>query len=382
MKKLIISLCLLLLMTGCWNYQELNDFAIVTGMAIDYSNNKYEVSLLIANGKKKEEKDAQITISTQTGSTIYDAIENISLATPKELYISHLSVVVISEELAKKGLNPTLDFLLREPQSQQNFYLILAKDNKAKDMLSILAPLSDYPSQNITASIKVTEQLQGKIANASFNKFVGKIIEKGINPVANSLILVGNENDGTKQEDQENSVVSAYTKLDTLGIFKGDRLMGWATKDESIGINMLLGDVDTLYLTLPCQKDKIVVSSTNYKIKNNINKDKVTVTLKATGMINEVGCSIDLEDPKTIKIYEKKAAKKMKDYAEKAIKKAKNLKTDIFGYGYQIYHKYPKYFKTIDDWDKTFSHLEINIQTEFKLNTKGILEQTIGYEEK
>lgn len=382
MKKLIISLCLLLLMTGCWNYQELNDFAIVTGMAIDYSDNKYEVSLLIANGKKKEEKDAQITISTQTGSTIYDAIENISLATPKELYISHLSVVVISEELAKKGLNPTLDFLLREPQSQQNFYLILAKDNKAKDMLSILAPLSDYPSQNITASIKVTEQLQGKIANASFNKFVGKIIEKGINPVANSLILVGNENDGTKQEDQENSVVSAYTKLDTLGIFKGDRLMGWATKDESIGINMLLGDVDTLYLTLPCQKDKIVVSSTNYKIKNNINKDKVTVTLKATGMINEVGCSIDLEDPKTIKIYEKKAAKKMKDYAEKAIKKAKNLKTDIFGYGYQIYHKYPKYFKTIDDWDKTFSHLEINIQTEFKLNTKGILEQTIGYEEK
>lgn len=382
MKRLIIPLCLLLLMTGCWNYQELNDFAIVTGMAIDYSDNKYEVSLLIANGKKKEEKDAQITVSTQTGSTIYDAIENISLATPKELYISHLSVVVISEELAKKGLNPTLDFLLREPQSQQNFYLILAKDNKAKDMLSILAPLSDYPSQNITASIKVTEQLQGKIANASFNKFVGKIIEKGINPVANSLILVGNENDGTKQEEQENSVVSAYTKLDTLGIFKGDRLMGWATKDESIGINMLLGDVDTLYLTLPCQKDKIVVSSTNYKIKNNIKKDKVTVTLKATGMINEVGCSIDLEDPETIKIYEKKAAKKMKDYAEKAIKKAKNLKTDIFGYGYQIYHKYPKYFKTIDDWDKTFSHLEINIQTEFKLNTKGILEQTIGYEEK
>ena len=34
MKKKLIIYVLLFCLTGCWNYRELNDYAIVTGMAI------------------------------------------------------------------------------------------------------------------------------------------------------------------------------------------------------------------------------------------------------------------------------------------------------------------------------------------------------------
>ena len=127
MKKIILMFTIVLLLSGCWNYRELNEYAIVTGMAIDYDQNEYEVSLLISNGKKSEESgtQAQVTVSSGKGKTIYEAIKAISLSTPKELYISHLSVIIISEKIAEKGVNPILDFLLREPQSHQNFYLIL-----------------------------------------------------------------------------------------------------------------------------------------------------------------------------------------------------------------------------------------------------------------
>lgn len=43
MKKIILSLFILML-CGCWNYNELNNYSIATGMAIDYEDNKYIVS--------------------------------------------------------------------------------------------------------------------------------------------------------------------------------------------------------------------------------------------------------------------------------------------------------------------------------------------------
>ena len=140
MKKVFVFF-LLLFLTGCWNYKELNEYAIVTGMAVDYKDNGYEVSFLIANGNKSEESEAKTSLLTGKGDTIYNAIKNISLVSPKELYISHLSVVIFSEEIARRGLLNVLDFLLRDPQSHQNFYLLLAKDTKASDILSILSPL-------------------------------------------------------------------------------------------------------------------------------------------------------------------------------------------------------------------------------------------------
>lgn len=378
MKKLITVCFVFFITTGCWNYKELNDYALVTGMAIDYQNEQYEVSLLIANGNKKEENKAQVTVSSDKGKTIYEALENISLSTPKEIYISHLSVIVISEELARKGLNPVLDLLMRETQSHQNFYIVIAKNDTAKNSLSILAPLSEYPSQNITSSIKNTEKTQGKITEANFNNFLGKILEKGIEPVANSIVLIGNEEEGTIQEKQEESVLKNYTKLDTLGIFKEDKLIDWATEEESIGINLLLNNIDSFYLTIPCNSGNILLVSNEYKIKNKIEKNKITVNMKAEGLINEVSCNIDLNNASIIKKYEKKAENMMKQYSNLAITKAKNLNSDIFGYGNQIYHKYPKYFKKIQDWNEIFPNLKIDINVDYKITNVGAAKKNIS----
>ena len=148
--------------------------------------------------------------------------------------------------------------------------------------------------------------------------------------------------------------------------------------EESTGINMLIGDVEVLYLNLPCNNDNLVITSSSYKVKNNVEKEKITVNINASGMINEVGCSVNLEDPKNIREYEQKVEEKMKEYINMAIDKAKSLKTDVFGYGNMIYKKYPNYFNSIDDWDEVFPNLKIDINVQFTLEHKGSLEQSIG----
>jgi len=224
MKKLFIFCCFFLL-TGCWNYQELNEYAIVTGMAVDIKDNKYEVSFLIANGNKSEQEQTKTSLISGEGETIYNAIKDISLSSPKELYVSHLSVVIISEEVASKGISNLLDYLLREPQSHQNFYLLISKDTNASNILSILSPLSDYPSQNIASNISNTSKLQGKISDASFNVFIQKYLNTGFEPIMNSITIIGNVKEGQSAESQDKTKQDAYTKLDTLALFNKDKFI-------------------------------------------------------------------------------------------------------------------------------------------------------------
>ena len=377
MKKILIII-LSLILTGCWNYRELNEYAIATGLAIDIKDNEYEVSLLFANGKKNKNEENQINVLSGTGNTIYEAINNIGLSTPKEIYISHLSVVIISDEVAKKGVKPILDYLLREPQSNENFYIILSKESNAKNVLSIIAPQSDFPSQNITSSIKINEELQGRITDSSFNIFVSKILEKGNNPIANSIIIIGDDEKGTKKMEQENTKVSAYTKLDKIGIFKDDKLIEWANIDESIGINMLLGNINSLYITLPCDNNKTIVKINNYKINNKVYKDKININIKSSGIVNEVGCKINLNNEKELNKIENEVKNEMRNKINDAIKIAKKLETDIFGYGNMIYKKYPNYYNKIKNWNLEFKNLNINTNIDFRIDNKGSAEQSIG----
>lgn len=380
MKKLFI-LFLLFFLTGCWNYQELNEYAIVTGMSVDLKDGKYEVSFLIANGNKTEQEQAKTSLLSGEGETIYNAIKDISLSSPKELYISHLSVVIISEGVARDGISNLLDYLLREPQSHQNFYLLVSKDTKASNILSILSPLSDYPSQNIASNISNTSKLQGKISDASFNLFMEKYLSTGFEPIMNSVIIVGDIKEGQSADSQDKTKQDAYTKLDTLAIFQKDKFVTWATQEESIGIDLILGEIENFYFNVPCENSFAVTVSNNYEVKYQIEKDKIKVKAKAEGTLREVDCKINLENEKEIQKLEKAAAKEMREYMVNAIQLAKNNRVDIFGFGSKYYKKYPKQYSRIKNWNNYFITLPIEIETDFKYTRKGSLEQSLEREE-
>lgn len=359
MKKILIIIFIFIL-TGCWNYKELNNCAIVTGMAIDCDENNYIVSLLFSNSTKEGKNTSMLS---GEGETIHEAIKKISLSVPKELYISHLSCIIISDDVAKKGITPVLDYLLREPESNQNFNLIISKDFKAQDILSVITPLSDYPSQNINSTIKVSEKEQARVIKSNFNQFISTLLNPGINPVANSITLI---------DDKKN------TKIDNLAIFKKDRLIDWATTDESIGINMLKGNVKNLYTNININDTNIVITCTKYKIKKEYKNNKFIVNIYCEGGIKEIDNKINIKDKKILDEIEKETIKELKEYTDSAIIKSQNLKDDILGYGNYIYKHNRKSFEKINDWDEYFSKLDIEVNINFKLINVGSTLESIG----
>lgn len=381
MKRVMLSLVILLTLTGCWNYNELNNYSIATGMAIDITEgNKYMVSFLISNGKKTEgeSKNAQYqsVLYSGEGNTIYEAIKNIGLISPKQLYIGHLTSIVVSEEVAKKGLYDSLEFLLEDSQSKKNFYVVLAKDCMAKDLLSITTPMTDFSSESISDNVASSHRLQGSIIAKTYNDIIFDLINDGIDTTISSFVIVGNIQKGSTLDNLESVSPETYIKLDNLGIFKGDKLVAWADKDISRGINIINNNVTELYLNLDCEDGHIVINITDLKTKKQVSKQKVDITTTGNASISEITCNINLNDKDVIKKIENDTSNEIKKLINDGYLFARNNGSDVFGLGLSYYRNHPKEYKKLN-WYQTYSTLKPEINVDIKIKSSGNIEQSI-----
>ena len=377
MKKIILVLIFLFLLSGCYDYKELNDYSIVTGIAIDKKDDKYEVSVLISNSSKSstetDSKESNVVVYTGKGTTLYSAFKDIGLISPKEIYIGSFSVLILSEDIAREGIENIVDLFLRYPSSRKSFYIVISKD-KAQDVLKIMTPLANFPSQNISNNLSSSTDLQGIIGKVSFNKLLSILVQDGIDPVINTIKVIGDEEKGSKQSNLESTKPKTYVKLDNLAIFKNYKLVDIANRNESIGINFINGNVKETYLKLN-YNDGYVVIDTN-KIKTNIetkldNKPKINITIKGEAKIIECNGNIDLENYKTIEKLQKLSNKKIEKIVNQGISLAKKNNSDVFGFGLNFSKKYPNYFKkNKNNWNKIFENLDINTNVKIILKNK------------
>jgi len=374
MKKLIILILLLFGVCGCWNYKELDDYSIITGIAIDKDKDKYEVSVLISNvskssGESPDSAQSQSVVYSGKGNSIFKALKDIALISPKELYLDHFSILVISEEIAKEGIYNISDFFLRYPNARKDFSVAIAKECKAKDTLKIITPLTDFPSQSISDNLKFSTNLQGSISNLNYNELMYNLISPGKEVVMNSIKIIGDEEEGSSKENTESSEPKTYLKLSNLAVFKDDKFAEWVSEEESFGINIINNKITEMYIKIKMDNGYVVVSpvnfSTDVKIKIEDNKPKVSISTSGNAKVMEVSGYIDLEDDSVIGEIQKKSNKEIKNYIKKAIKIATHNKTDVFGFGLKLYKSNPEYFdKVKDTWNEDLKNLDIDIKSD------------------
>ena len=388
MKKftiIIITFIIAITLTGCGGYEELNNLSIVTAVAFDKTDDEYELSFLIANSPKAQtsakEGEAKTTVYTGKGKTIAEASKDIEQIVPKQIYLGHINVVVISEDIAEDGFLKIADWLLRNPQTRKKFYLLQAKDVSAKNILKIVSPLESFPSQSIATLIESNSETKSIATSITYSNFIGQILEKGYDPVLPSITIKGDVEEGSNEKNLETTEPESYLVLGPLAIYKGDKLEGFSNEKESWAINVLKNEAKEVNYNVKYQNQDISIETSSLKSDIKIiDENNIEITISGVGDIYNINNQIDIQNYKEINKIEKVWSKSLKKDLSKVVKKVQSkYKADIFGFGNLIYKNNPKTWEKFEkEWNsKYFPNLNVKIKTNLKISATGSLVKTI-----
>lgn len=367
-----------LILSGCWNYREINDLFIVTGIAIDKNQNKDGYILSIETIAPKGVKAGEMLSSTITveGKTVFDAIRNSIQISGKKMYWSHSKVIVVSEEIAREGVIPILDFFNRSIEVRSDIWLLVSLNKTAKEILNGKDVIHNTISYHINDVIS-SEKSISKYTGIKLFQFLNALSSKGISPIAPTA----------KMETLKDMVVP---KISGTAVFKRDKMVGWLNETETRSLVIIegkkfKGSIILIENVLDSDVDiTFEVFGSRTKIKSLLENDNIVIDINVemNVEISEVTQSSNKED-----FISKEGREKLKKFAGEVIKKQieetivkvqNEYKSDVFGFGTIIQIEHPDKWKEVeDDWEEVFSSLGTNINVELtiqgsSLNSKPI----------
>ena len=355
MKKfvlIVITLFILLISSGCYNYKEINDMAIVSSIGIDKDNknDKYIVSAQIMNSKESENsEDSQITVYTKEGDTVHEALRNITLKSPRKLYGNHLSKIVLSEEVAKEGIDNILDTFNRVTEVRNEFIITIVKEDKASDVLKVLTTTESIPAEYVKLSLKIADETSGLTYATKLDEFISLYLKKGIDPVVPVLKIDKKEKKGTTINNITTTNPISKIVIEDLAVTNKGKLETYLKNEEVIGYNFLRNQIQKMIIPVKCDDENnyasisILKNKTKSSAEKKDNKYIINFNINSEAIITEYNCKKDLTDEKVIKELEKDTEKKIKRYIKKSLNKQKETKGKFLGLERIIYLDYPKY---------------------------------------
>ena len=370
MIKKIFIFILIFLLTGCYDHQELNKLAILTATEINKIDDEFILNVEIVNPKKEESStELPFVIYQSKGKTIQEAYRMLKLSSPRYIYPDHLRVVIINEQLAKEDITSVLDFYLRNPVSRTEFKILISKEENILNPISPIVPIS---ANSILDTLETNSTYLGISNLVTLND----LTSMKLNPNT-EIILPSIELDNTIKNQNE-----PIYKLNTLAVFKNNKLKGYLTKDESITYNLIKNNFHNTIITYECTKDKYLsLEIINYQSNISTKNKEINIDISITSTINESSCNIDFNRRKDLDKLENDLDTYLKTNIVKNINNIrKNYNSDIFGFLDIIYkHDYQFYQEIKNNWYKNaYQNILININPQIKIISKGKIMEEIN----
>ncbi|MCM1114201.1 MAG: Ger(x)C family spore germination protein [Clostridium sp.] len=371
MKSFKILVCIVLLCTlfsGCMNQTNLKDLAVIEGIGIDNEDDqvKLTVQSLNSNTSSGAEKPiGNMTINTTgEGSTIVDAVDNLTMAMSKELFFGHNKIIVFSKEVCETDFQKKLDYFLRSSDSRADVAVCMA-DGKASTVLENTENDSHVPVENIVYLIN-NGQKNGHTICVKTKELLNAYNDK----TTDVYIPV------IKEREDKDTV-----ELKGIAVFNNDKLSYILNEDETLGFMLMTGKVKNCIIELEDEKlGKIGVEISSAKAKKAVSivNGGVQFDTNICGslIINEIekGVVNTLGKEDLDKIC-KMAEEKMLSLCQKAFVACQSHNSDSIRVGEYLAKDSPKSYELLsDDWDSYFK--SVTFSGEAKVKLKKISDNT------
>lgn len=319
MKKIFILFILLL--SGCSDYKELNNLAIVNTIGIDKKDNNYKLCIEVLNTDKENGKNK---IYYSTGKTINEAINKVNNKSPKIIYGGHLDKIIVSKDILNDKKIDIVDSFFRLTEVKDEFDFFVTKDNDACD---IVKSLSKLPNNSSSRLQKNSKENRSTSSYTNIDVFISNYLKTGIDPVISVLNIKDNE-----------------VYIDNIAITKNGKVIKYLDTKESIGYNLIRNEIDKISIPIS-YKDKystikINKSTTKNKVIKKNNKYIIEININIEAYLTEYNFDLDLTKNNTITKLEEISKKEIDKYITSAIKLDND--SNYLGFKRMIYERYPK----------------------------------------
>ena len=414
MRKLVCIILLLIFtvssLTACWDAKEIEQWAYVYTIGVDKGvDNVLRFTFQIPSMKQgtsagsgsggmgepgKGRENYSISIDAPTFSAGVNMVES-SLS--RTLSYMHTKYLVISEDLAREGVERFINGMIRSWQIRRIMYIIIVKGKASKFVEEFTPVLTSGTSKSQTGFMDMHRDT-GFFIDTNYQSFLGNMKTTYRMPVAQIAALNDFSNYRTrgnppKEFKSEGDYYagelprSGGNKFEFFGtaLFDGDKMVSELNGDESRALLMIRGEFYSGSIAMPDPRDKelrITVDTTTKKkpyIKVEFREGKPVINVKIflEADIQNLQSPTEYESAELKPVLEDAYKVYIKGIIDKTIDKCKELNVDVFGFG----EKAVEHFLTIQEWEEYnwlshFKDAEINTEVEFTIRRTGTLLKT------
>lgn len=370
-KILLLLLAALLLISGCWDQQTIENLAIALGMGIDVVPEDPELLLLTTiNPTFSETATAKAKRLVSKGYTLPQTFAAMQRQRNHKLVLGQVAVIVFSEAAAKAGLlNRILLELDQVRDVDPDVFVLVVRGAAAKEVLYL------EPKEEERVAVYLKDMLDRNVENGTVPRVTAarywtNYATVGIDPVVPLIELAGGE------EENSGVIITGLAALDSAG-----KMQGALTDQETVLFLLLSGQNQQgqfstqLNIAGKHRNTTMLIKKASPTIKAERKEGKTTIEVKLTLVVDvidiEWGVDVVARDGVAATIASA-LARDIQGNALNLLRKTQQWGADIIGLGQYARIASPKWFKTAD-WSKEYSESTISLEVEVKIRRIGTL---------
>lgn len=425
MKKSILVLTVYLLflavLPGCWDYTEYEDWAQLIGMGFDYDSQTQQTTITIqypsiqrAGGAARSTGlEPHWIVHAATDKTFLGALTKLQEIVPQRMFYGYVKVLVVGEEAAKNHIMDLVDLFDRTPVMRTSASIVVT-EGKAEDVLKTASPAHIASAEEIHKLVFVSRKT-GTAFPVTLADFTQMLAVGGWEGAVPRVISTSpakppsqeQEAKGAGQEDQhterdgqnEEQTAKGGTqgnirfhekqtgalRISGLAAFHGDKFIGWLDDEEARGYNWIRNNRIQAYKTSvttggpDAEYIYYRVLKVNSKIKVHLEDDQpaISVHVKVVADMRKYyrHAGADFLLSEEISEAEKRLADSIRADIDAALSKGqRELKSDIFGFGFAVFRENPRLWKQEYEpkWAAIFPDVPVNVHVDAKVINTGI----------
>lgn len=374
-KKIYILLLFIFISTNlssCWNYREINDMSIVSGVAIDKggADGKYEVTVELIDIQQGKEINMHSKYITLSGNTMFEISRNMIALIGKKLYWSHSKSIIISEDIARDGISGILDWYSRDAETRTDARVLVSKENTAKEILKSKPVTENYTSFELSKLLK-NEDTLSNVPVVDLWDILDTLAQDGLSTWLPTVKINKNNDDNILQ-------------VDGSAIFSKDKLIGCIDENSTKNILFAKDKVKGGLLILDKESESPVtfeIFKNKTTIKPSVEKGNLQFNIytDTTVSLDEIQSDYEFYTEEGKSELENELSDMLQKSIYSSIKRIQSeYGADILGFGAKLYENNPTTWNDVkDDWDKTFKTLTISVNSKVNIKNSAVTSKPI-----